>query len=184
MQSALGESIVQRAIGAARLDGPTYEAVEHDVNASTQALVIVGIAAVSAAIGGLSNGWQGLVSALISGIVGFAIASYFVFFVGTRLTPSTQTSATYGEVMRCLGFAYAPNVLLFLHIIPGIGGLLAFLIGIWATVTAIVAIMHALEMSVVRAIITSILATIIASIIAIILAAIIGGAAVGVGSLF
>lgn len=184
MQSALGESIVQRAIGAARLDGPTYEAVEHDVNASTQALIIVGVAAVSAAIGGLNDGASGLISALISGIVGFAIASYFIYFVGTRLTPSTQTSASYGEVLRCLGFAYAPNVLLFLHIIPSIGGFLAFLIGIWAVVTMIVATMHALEMSALRAVATSILASIIAAIVIAIIVGIIGGTAIGVGSLF
>ena len=83
MQSALGNSILQRAIGAARLDGPTYEEVERDVNANTQALIIVGIAAVSAAIGGLSDGVSGLVSALISSIAGFAVASYFIYFVGT-----------------------------------------------------------------------------------------------------
>ena len=183
MQGTLANPIVQRAIGAARLDGATYEEVEHDLNANTQALTIVGLAAVAAAIGGLSDGFSGLISALISGLVGFAIASYFVYFVGTRLTPSTATSATYGEVLRCLGFAYAPNVLLFLHIIPGIGGLFSFLIGIWAIVTMVVATMHALEMSALRAIVTSILASILASIVILIIVGIIGGTAIGVGAL-
>jgi hypothetical protein len=183
MQSALSETLVQRVIGAARLDGAVYEEVEHDINASSQALMVVGVAAVSAAIGGLNDGFSGLISALISGLVGFAIASYFVYFVGTRLTPSTQTSANYGEVMRCLGFAYAPNLLLFLHIIPGIGGLLSFLIGIWAIVTMVVATMHALEMSAVRAVVTSILASIIAAIVIGIIVAIIGGTAIGIGAL-
>jgi hypothetical protein len=116
-------------------------------------------------------------------LIGFAIASYFVYFVGTRLTPSAQTSADYGQVMRCLGFAYAPNLLLFLHILPGIGGLLSFLIGIWAVVTMVVATMHALEMSAVRAIVTSILASIIAGIVIAIIVAIIGGTAIGIGAL-
>ena len=184
MQGALGNTIVQRAIGAARLDGPTYEEVEHDVNASTQALIVVGVAIVSAAIGGVNDGASGLIGALIAGLLGFAVSSYFVYFVGTRLTPSTQTSATYGEVIRCLGFAYAPNVLLFLHVIPGVGGLLAFLIGIWTTVTLVIATMHALEMSVWRAVATAIIASILASIVALIIAAIFGTAAVGLGALF
>jgi len=184
MQSALGNSIVQRAIGAARLDGPTYEEVEHDVNANTQALIVVGIAAIAAAIGGLTDGASGLISALVSGLAGFAVASYFIYFVGTRLTPSASTSATYGEVLRCLGFAYAPNVLLFLHVIPGVGGLLSFIIGIWAVVTMIVATMHALEMSALRAVATSILASIVAAIIIAIIVGIIGGTAIGIGSLF
>jgi hypothetical protein len=63
MQSALSETIVQRVIGAARLDGAVYEDVERDVNASTQALMVVGVAAISAAIGGLSDGFAGLISA-------------------------------------------------------------------------------------------------------------------------
>jgi hypothetical protein len=87
-------------------------------------------------------------------------------------------------VLRCLGFAYAPNVLLFLHIIPSIGGFLAFLIGIWAVVTMIVATMHALEMSALRAVATSILASIIAAIIIAIIVGIIGGTAIGIGALF
>jgi hypothetical protein len=46
-------SIVDRMRGAAMLDVATYEAVEHDTNATGQAAVVVALAAVASAIGNL-----------------------------------------------------------------------------------------------------------------------------------
>lgn len=185
MQSTMEGPFVQRVIGAAKLDGAVYEEVERDQNATTQAIVVVAIAALSAGIGALrDDGGSGLIGGVIGGLLGFAVSAYFIYFVGTRLIPAAGTSATIGEVVRCLGFASAPGILAFLNIIPGIGGLLGFLIGVWGTVALIVGLMHALEMSMWRAIATAILASVVAAIVGVIIALIFGISAVGLGALF
>ena len=45
-----GRSMTDRMIGAATLDIATYEEVEHDTSATTQAAIVVGIVAVCAAV--------------------------------------------------------------------------------------------------------------------------------------
>ena len=56
-------SIWDRMKGAAMLDIPTYEEVEHDENLTTQAAMVVLIAALARGVGGWSRhcsvGWYG-----------------------------------------------------------------------------------------------------------------------------
>lgn len=145
-------SIVNRMMRAARLEVPLYEEVEADLTATKQALLVVvmvalasGIgAAIAASIGGASAG--GLIGRLVSGLltalIGWAVWSYVVFFVGTRFFGGT---ATYGELLRTLGFAESPSVLLILSFIPVIGGILSVVVAIWTIVTSFVATRQALD---------------------------------------
>jgi len=52
----MAQSIIDRAIGIVKLDDATYESIEHDQSATTQAAVVVGIAAVAGGIGALGMG--------------------------------------------------------------------------------------------------------------------------------
>src|ERR671920_717385 len=88
-------SIVDRMKGAALLDVPTYEEVEADTSATGQAATVVAIVA-----------WL-----LWSGIT---------YLIGDKLLGGT---ATWGELLRTLGFAQAPGVLSILGIVPILGGL-------------------------------------------------------------
>jgi Yip1 domain len=173
-------SLVDRMIGAARLDPNTYENIEHDTNATGQAATVVIIAAIAAGIGSLGGerayGLGNFIWGVISALVGWFIFAALVYFVGTKLLPSPTTSSTMGEVLRTLGFAETPAILAVFGFIPVFGGLIAFIASIWVLVTAIVAIRQSLEVSTGRAVAIGIIAFLIPLIILAII-----GAAIGFG---
>ena len=64
-------TFTERMIGAARLEVPIYEEVEHDAHATGQALIIVVLASVSAGIGaGIAIGPGTLIMGTIGSLVG------------------------------------------------------------------------------------------------------------------
>lgn len=153
-------------IGVMKLDVPTYESIEQDRDALTQALTVVAIAAAAGGIGAIrENGVSGLIGGIIGAIAGWVIFSFVAYFVGTRLIPGQNTVATPGELLRTMGFAQAPGVLAVFGLLGWIGAFIAFLGGIWGIVTAIVGLKTALEMSTGRAIAVGIIAAIASGIL-------------------
>jgi hypothetical protein len=145
-------SLTDRMIRAARLDVALYNEVEADLSATNQALTVVVISAVAAGIGaalGLLIRGQpglavaGLVGAIVTQLIGWLVWSYIMFFVGTRMFHGT---ATYGELLRTLGFAYSPGVLLILSFIPVLGGIIAFVVAIWRIVAGFIGVREALDL--------------------------------------
>ena len=159
------QSIIDRSIGFLRLDDPTYEEVEHDNNATTQAAVVVAVAAIAAAIGGLGEGGLGFIAGFIVAIISWFIISYVIFFIGTRLLASSQTQADVGQLLRTVGFAQVAGVLGILGFIPVLGDLAALVAFVWGIVMTVKGVQHALEMTLVRAIVTSVAGWIIAGLI-------------------
>ena len=162
-------ALVDGMIRAARLDTSLYEEVERDTNETSNALIVVVIAAaasgIAAAIGAANqpgaNPVLGLVAGVLAAVVGWAVVTGFVYLVGTRLFGGT---ATWGEVMRTVGYANAPGVLNILGFIPVIGGLVGLVVGIWVIVTTVVAIRQALDVSTGKAIISAVIGWIIGAI--------------------
>jgi hypothetical protein len=156
VQTAGSGSIVDRVMGILRLNVPTYEEVERDQSATTQAAIIVGVVAVASGIGAL-GGDEGssalrILFGVASAFLGWFVYSAVAYVVGTKMLPGQNTSATIGELLRTLGFAYAPNVLGVLGILGAIGGLFVLIGFIWFVVCAVIALRQALEMSTGRAI--------------------------------
>src|SRR6267378_4678981 len=140
IESTSSASFVNRMIRAAKLEVPLYEEVEADITATNQALLVVVIVAVANGVGqaigatieGNSAALVGrLVGGILNGLIGWAVWSYVVYFVGTRFFGGT---ATYGELLRTLGFAQSPGVLLVLRFVPVLGGLLGIAVAIWVLV--------------------------------------------------
>ena len=154
MEIGMRRGIVDRMIGAARLDVNTYEEVEADQSATGQAALVVAIVAIASAIGSLGEGGIGIVTGLLSAIVGWLLWAGITYVIGDKLFGGT---ATWGELLRTLGFAQAPGVLLVLGIIPLLGGLVQAVVGIWMLVAGIIAIRQALDFSTGRAILTAII---------------------------
>lgn len=150
--AAAGRSIVDRMMGAAFLDIATYEEVEHDTTATTQAAIVVGIVAVCAAIGHAGQGGEGALGGLLSAYLGWLVWAGVTFVIGDKLLGGT---ATWGELLRTLGFAQAPGVLYLFGIIPLLGRLAVFAVWIWLLVTGVVAIRQALDFSTGKAIATA-----------------------------
>src|SRR5215207_9873026 len=168
-------SIVDRMKGAAMLDVPTYEEVEADTTATGQAAVVVGIVAVCSAIGAIGRGGPGIIGALLVAFFGWLLWAGITYLIGDKLLGGT---ATWGELLRTLGFAQAPGVLSILGIIPFLGGLIRFVVFIWLLATGIVAIRQALDFSTGKAVATAILGWLA---IAIITALVGGFGAMGAG---
>lgn len=149
-----GRSIVDRMKGAAMLDVATYEEVEHDSTATGQAAVVVMIVAVCSAIGSIGAGGRGIIGSVISAIVGWLVWAGITYVIGDKMLGGT---ATWGELLRTLGFAQTPGVFFFFGFIPILGWLVKPVIGLWILVAGIIAIRQALDFSTGRAIGTALL---------------------------
>jgi hypothetical protein len=147
-------SFTDRMIAAAKLDIDLYEEVEADTDATMQAAGVVSLVAIASAIGGIDNGATGVVGGLLGAIVGWLLWAGITYLIGDRLLGGT---ATWGELLRTLGFAQAPGVLFALGIVPLLGGIVALAVGIWVLVASIIAIRQALDFSTGRAIATALL---------------------------
>ena len=149
----MARSFAERMIGAAMLDVSVYEEVEADEGATGQAAGVVALVAVASAIGAYHNGGRGAIGAMIAALVSWALWAGVTYLVGTRFMGGT---ATWGELLRTLGFAQAPGVLNVLGIVPVLGGLVTFVVWVWTLVTAIVAIRQALDFDTGKAVITAV----------------------------
>jgi hypothetical protein len=150
----MARSMVERMQGAALLDIPTYEEVEADATATKQAATVVAIVAVCSGIGALGAGGAGLIGGVISALIGWLVWAGVTYVIGERLFGGT---ATWGELLRTLGFAQAPGVLLILALIPALGALVRLGVFIWVLITGIVAIRQALDFTTGKAILTALL---------------------------
>jgi hypothetical protein len=144
--------LVERMIRAARLDPDLYNEVEKDENATGQAFGVVIIVAVCALIGSAFAGHQtqGLIGAVAGNVVGWLIWSLIILGIGKLL----GGTADFGEVMRCLAFAYSPGVLQLFSFFPLLGPLVGFVAVIWTIVSTIVAVREAMDFDTGRAVLT------------------------------
>jgi hypothetical protein len=147
-------SIVDRMRGAAMLDIATYEEVEADASATGQAGIVVAIAAVCSAIGAIGHEEFDIFGALFVTLVGWLIWAGLTYLIGAKIFGGT---ATWGELLRTLGFAQAPRVLLVFGIIPVFGYFVWFAIAIWVLVAGIIAIRQALDFSTQKALLTALI---------------------------
>jgi hypothetical protein len=141
-------TLLERAIGAARLDVATFEEIEADPNALGQAIAVVAIASVATGIGSaaVSGGaGLGLVGGVIAAGIGWVVWAFTIYLVGTRLLPEANTKSDLGELLRTTGFAMAPGAAGILGILPGIGGLVLTAVWLWQLVAMVVAVRQALD---------------------------------------
>jgi hypothetical protein len=119
--------LVDRIIGAFTFRKGVYEDVEHDVNFTTTAWIIVVVAAFLNALGSgtsenLINLFLGAVLGTVLAALGFAVAAYIISWIGKALF---QADVSFGEMVRSLGLAYVWNAVGFLGIVSIISDTLA-----------------------------------------------------------
>jgi hypothetical protein len=140
------DSLVNRALRAAKLDASLYEEVEVDQAALGQAMTVVVVSSVCAGIGSAAQGGLvGLLLGAVAALIAWYIWAYLTYFIGTRLLPEAQTSANVGELLRTTGFSSSPGVLRILGIIPGLMTIAFVVSSIWMLVAMIVAVRQALD---------------------------------------
>lgn len=141
-------SLIERAIGAARLDAAVYEDVEADSSALGQAMIVVATAAVASGIGSSVSSdlaGPGVVVPIIGSLIGWFVWSFVVYVIGAKAMPEPSTQADLGQLLRTTGFAAAPGVAGIVGVVPKIGGLLLFAISLWQLAAMVVAVRQALD---------------------------------------
>ena len=137
---------VDRMIRAAKLDVNLYEEVEADKNAMSQAVGVVALSSLAGGIGFMQQaGLLGLVIGTVGSLLGWYIWAFLTYVIGTKLLPEPQTRADHGELLRTIGFSSAPGMLRIFGIIPGLGGLVNLLAGIWMLAAMVIAVRQALD---------------------------------------
>ena len=91
--------MIQRMIGAARLDTKVYEEVEADTSATRQALAVVVLVALATGIGAIgSGGAVGFVVGIAAAIGLWALWAWITYFVGTTILKTAATKADWGQL--------------------------------------------------------------------------------------
>ncbi|MBD2593596.1 YIP1 family protein [Nostoc spongiaeforme FACHB-130] len=143
---------------ALALDSNFYENAHNTKRNRILALSIVILAAVSHAIGSgvilLIN--RATIFALLTGILIDAIAivagyyfwTFTIWKIGQWLKP---IDPTYNDLLIPTGFAYAPQVLNFLTLIPLLGRPIELILAVWSLLAIIVAVRQGLDITTQRA---------------------------------
>ena len=173
----MARTMVERMIGAAMLDIDVYEEVEADESATGQAAGVVGLVAVASAVASLEAGVGMIVLAAVMAFMGWGLWAGVTYIVGEKVFDGT---ATWGELLRTLGFAQTPALFGVLALVPLLGFVVAPVVGIWSLVAGVVAIRQALDFSTGKAILTAIIS--VAVVFGVNLALVLAVAAVSVGA--
>lgn len=137
-------SLIERMIGAALLKVDVYEEVEHDESATGQAAIAVGLVAIASGIASWTYGGTGIVVGVLAAYLSWAIFAATTYFVGDKLFKGT---ASWGELLRTIGFAQSPGVLFVLGAIPILGLIVFIPVVIWILIAVVIAIRQALDIS-------------------------------------
>ncbi len=109
-------------------------------------MLVVVIVSVAAGIGSIGVlGIQGIIIGTLLDLIGWFLWALLTYVIGTKLLPEPQTKADMGEMLRKIGFSSSPGVLRILGVIPVIGRIINFVIGIWMLVAMIIAVRQALD---------------------------------------
>lgn len=140
--SNTSDALVERMVGATFLSVDTYEEVEADQDATAQAAIVVAIVAVARGIGASGAGPFGAAFSAAGALVNWAVWAGICFLVGAKLFGG---KASWGELLRTLGFAQAPGILWLFAIIPILGWPLFLILPLWVAVASFIAIRQALD---------------------------------------
>jgi Yip1 domain len=136
---------IDRVVGAACLEVRIYEDVEADASATPQAMAVVVLVAVASGVGASGTSLSGLGAAVVGALVGWVVWAGLIWIIGTMLLPERQTEADPGQLLRTIGFAASPGLLLVLRLLPLVGIPVAAMVWLWQLVTTVVAVRQALD---------------------------------------
>ncbi len=139
---------------ALSLNANFYENAPNTPQTRKLALIIVSLAAFSHALGSavilLINRatFPILLLALLIDILSIVMGYYFWTFTIWKLGQWLKPIApAYGNLLNPIGFAYAPQVLSFLTLIPLLGRPIELILAVWSLLAVIVAVRQGLDIS-------------------------------------
>lgn len=138
-------TLASRLLGSASLKVSSYEEIETDRHATWQAVAIVVLSSLGAAVGIGNTSLSGMAALLFVALATWVIWVLLTLFIGTQLLPGKQTQADFGQLLRTTGFSAAPGIFRALGVVPGIGWVLFLAATIWMLFTYVVAVRQALD---------------------------------------
>ena len=139
-------TLTARLVGVLRLDARAYEDIEHDRRATAQALTVVILGSLAAGLGaGLTFGPTALVRETIGGVAGWVMWAGVTYLLGARVWPESDTRTDMGELLRTIGFSYAPSFFSIFGVLPRIGGAIRVVVALWLLATTVLAVRQALD---------------------------------------
>ncbi|MBI4340025.1 MAG: hypothetical protein HY680_08760 [Chloroflexi bacterium] len=104
--------MLQRMLGAATFKVTTYEEVEADTTATTQAVLVVVLVAIATGLGmSTSKEIWGTAVGVVVALVGWGLWAWITYIIGTTLFKTSATQANWAQLARTTGFAQSPGVL-------------------------------------------------------------------------
>jgi hypothetical protein len=135
-----------RVRGVLLLDVKTFEEIEADTTANLQAFIVVVSASIAAGLGaGVRLGVIGLLRETFGALVGWVMWAAVTWVIGSKLLPEPQTRTDMGELLRVIGYAYAPNLFGFFAFIPALGIIVSTVVSFWLLAATILAVRQALD---------------------------------------
>lgn len=174
--------MINRIKGVLLLDRAAFKDVEHDETANGQAALVVIVASLLGAIGASSDPFFSSLAAghspwdfsfasrsplivflgiIIWSILAWLVWAFATYFIGTKIF---HGKATYGEMLRVTGFAYAPLAFMILAVIPCIGFAISLLVTIWALAAVFIGVREGIDLDFGRTLVTVLVGWLIYSI--------------------
>jgi hypothetical protein len=139
---------------------------------------VVAAAGVAAAIGSAGQG-GGAIGAMLGSLLGWALSTLFIWVVGVYFMKHTSD---YKELLRTIGFASAPQLLLVVRGVPVLGPIIAIVATLWGLAAFVIAVRQALDVETGRAVLVCVLALLVNIACIVGLALLFGGLLAGSGS--
>jgi Yip1-like protein len=149
--------MLQRMWLASKLDVPFYESVEADPRYTREAFFVVLLVALLSGIGAVATAGAStadLFLGFLGAILGWVAWAGITLFIGLHLTRGAETQSDMGEMLRVLGYAQSPQVLVVFAFVPILGKAIVAVAAVWSLIAGVVAIRQALDFSTGRAILT------------------------------
>ena len=139
-------TFANRVKGVLVLDARTFEEIEADRSANMQALLVVVAASVAAGVGAsVQLGPLGILRETVGALVGWVMWAGVTWLIGAKLLPESQTRTDMGELLRVIGYAYAPNLFALFAFVPVLGLAVRTVIAFWLLAATVIAVRQALD---------------------------------------
>ena len=136
----------QRVGGVLRLDAAVFEEIESNSTVTGQAVAVVIAASMAAGFGaGALSGPIEMARETLGALIGWIMWAAVTYVIGARLMPEPQTRTSMGELLRVIGFSYAPNFVAVLAIVPVVGAFVRIVVAFWLLAATVIAARQALD---------------------------------------
>jgi hypothetical protein len=103
------------------------------------------LSAIAAGIGGAPFGAKGVITGILSALVGWFVWALLTYLIGAKLLREPQTEVDLGQLLRTIGFAASPGILRVFGGIPVVGMIVGVVASVWMLVAFIVGVRQALD---------------------------------------